>query len=94
MYIYIYMYICIYIYIYVCTCVAPHIWLRTNGVNTNGAAAEVMKFDRLRKRYALAVLGRNDNYVNGSTQKVSLSNNMRSASTPLVLTPCPFPNNS
>ena len=32
-------------------------WLRTNGVNTNGAAAKVMTFDRLGKRYALARLG-------------------------------------
>ena len=33
-------------------------WLRTNGVNTNGAAAKVMNFDRLGKRYALALLVR------------------------------------
>ena len=26
------------------------LWLRTNGVNTNGAAAEVMDFDRLGKK--------------------------------------------
>ena len=32
-------------------------WLRTNGVDANGAAAEVRNFDRLRKRYALALLG-------------------------------------
>ena len=54
-YIYIYMYIYIYIYIY------THInkgWLRTNGVNTNGAAAKVMNFDRSGKRYALALSGR------------------------------------
>ena len=34
------------------------LWLRTNGVNTNEAAAKVMNFDRLGKRYALALLGR------------------------------------
>ena len=34
-------YICIYIYIYV--------WLRTNGINTNGAAAKVINFDGLGK---------------------------------------------
>ena len=33
-------------------------WLRTNGVNTNGTTAEVTNFDRLRKKYALALLGR------------------------------------
>ena len=33
-------------------------WLRTNGADTNGAAAKVMTFDRLRKMYALALLGR------------------------------------
>ena len=32
--------------------------LRTNGDNTNGAAAKVMNFDRLGKKYALALLGR------------------------------------
>ena len=31
-------------------------WLRTNGVNTDGAAAKVINFDRLRKKYALALL--------------------------------------
>ena len=34
------------------------LWLRTNGVNTNGAAAEVMSFDGSGKRYALALLRR------------------------------------
>ena len=33
-------------------------WLRTNDVNTNGAAAKVMNFDRLGKKHALALLGR------------------------------------
>ena len=28
-------------------------WLRTNGVNTNGAAAKVMNFDNGGKRYAI-----------------------------------------
>ena len=32
-------------------------WLRTNGVNTNGAAAKVFVFYRLGKMYALALLG-------------------------------------
>ena len=32
-------------------------WLRTNGVNANGAAAEVMFFCRIEKMYALAFVG-------------------------------------
>ena len=32
-------------------------WLRTNGVNTNGAAAKVMSLTDWGKRYALALLG-------------------------------------
>ena len=32
-------------------------WLWTNGVKTIGAAAKVMNFDRLGKRYALTLLG-------------------------------------
>ena len=34
------------------------IWLRTNGVNTNGAAAKEMNSGRLGKRNAPALLGR------------------------------------
>ena len=34
------------------------IWMRTGGVNANGAAAKGMNFDGLGKRYALALLGR------------------------------------
>ena len=34
---------CVYIYIYIT-------WLRTNGVNANGAAAKVTNFDRLVKK--------------------------------------------
>ena len=33
-------------------------WLRTNGVNTNGATAKVMKFDRLGKKVRPGHLGR------------------------------------
>ena len=33
-------------------------WVRTNGVNTNGAAAKAMNFDRLGKKVRLALLGR------------------------------------
>ena len=32
-------------------------WLRTNGVNTNGAAAEVMNFDRLGKKVRPGTFG-------------------------------------
>ena len=60
--------------------------LRKNGVNTNGATAKVTFFDRSGKRYAVALLGRYK-YVNGSTQQVPLSKNMKFAVTPLVLTP-------
>ena len=31
-------------------------WLRISGVNTNGAAAKVSNFNRLGKRYAMALL--------------------------------------
>ena len=34
-----------------------YVLLRTTGVNTNGAAAKVMNFDRWGKRYALSLLG-------------------------------------
>ena len=61
--------ICIYIYIYIYiytpsrSCVSPFAgsplqsWLRTNGVNTNGAAAKVMILTDWGKRYAPALLG-------------------------------------
>ena len=32
-------------------------WLRTNGVNTNGAAAKVMTFDRLGKKVRPVTFG-------------------------------------
>ena len=34
------------------------IWLRTNGVNTNGAAAKVMNFDRLGKKVHPSTFGK------------------------------------
>ena len=72
LYIYIYMYICMYVYIHICIYVYMYICMyvcmyiciraspgrRTNGVNTNGAAADVMNFDRLEETCALAVRGR------------------------------------
>ena len=34
------------------------VWLRTNGVNTNGAAAKVMNFDRLEKKVRRGTFGK------------------------------------
>ena len=34
------------------------VWLRTNGVNTTGAAAKVMSFDRLGKKVRLDTFGK------------------------------------
>ena len=42
-------------------CNAPQncvLWLRTNGVNTNGAAAKVMYFDGLGKKVRPATFGK------------------------------------
>ena len=35
-------------------------WLRTNGVNTNGAAAKVMNFDRLEKKVRPGTFGKSN----------------------------------
>ena len=54
----------------------------------NGAAAEVMNFAGLGKRYALACLG---NHIQREYPQVSVKN-IKVAATPLVLTPfAPFP---
>ena len=64
-----YLYIYIYIYIYTPPCGAPGRraaprggpsgpWLRTSGVNTNGAAAKVMDFDRLGKKVCPGTFGK------------------------------------
>ena len=45
-------------------------WLRTNGVNTNGAAAKVMSFDRLGEKVRPGTLGRR---LTGVPKKVPLS---------------------
>ena len=34
------------------------VWLRTNGVSTNGAAAEVMNFDRLGEKVRPGISGK------------------------------------
>ena len=43
--------------------------MRTDGVNTNGAAAKVVNFDKLGKKVHPGTFGR-IKQVNGSTQKV------------------------
>ena len=56
-----YIIICIYVcisFIYICTHVYIYIYICTHIYNTNGAAAKVMSFERLGKRYALALLGK------------------------------------
>ena len=57
--------ICLYVLVRVCKSgrswrelATRDAWLRTNGVNTNGATTEVMNSDTSGKRYALALLGR------------------------------------
>ena len=68
-YIYIYIYICIYIYIYIYIYIIMVLqlqeggidvvpWLRRNGVNTNGAAAKVINFDRLGKKVRPSTSGK------------------------------------
>ena len=61
-------------------------WLRTNGVSTNGAAAEVTSFDRLGEKGTPCHVWE-EQWVSGSTQKVPLSKHMKLAVIPLVLTP-------
>ena len=63
------------------------VWLPTNGVSTNGAAAEVMDFDRLGKKVRPGTFGRINKGLIGVPQKVPLPKNMEFAVTPLVLTP-------
>ena len=70
MYIHIYI-VCTFIYIHtICIIIGPidadarraavrrGLCWRTNGVNTNGAAAKIMNFDRLQKKYTLSLCGR------------------------------------
>ena len=63
-------------------------WLRTNGVNTNGAAAKVMNFDRFGKKVLPGTLGKikvgKQEYPKCPSVKKKLK---KSAVTPLVLTP-------
>ena len=57
-------------------------WLRTNGVNTDGAAAEVRNFDRLGKKVRPSTFGKIQ-YVYGRTKKCILSKSTTFAVTPL-----------
>ena len=66
--------------------VASSPWLRTNGINTNGAAAEVMNFDRLGKKVRPVTFGK----IKAGSREYPKSpsiKNMEFAVTPLVLTP-------
>ena len=61
------------------------VWLRTNGVNTHGAAAKVMNFDRLGKRYALA-LWEYKRRLTGVPKRSLSKKNMKIGSCPI--SPC------
>ena len=61
-------------------------WLHTNGVNTHGAAAEVMNFARLWEKVRPGTFGKIKSRLEG-VPKSPLSKNVRFAVTPLVLTP-------
>ena len=60
-------------------------WLRTNGVNTNGAAAKVMNFGTLGEKVHPGTFGKTQVGLSGVPKK-SLCQT-KSAATPLVLTP-------
>ena len=87
-YIYAYVHIHIYIYIYIYTYIHMHVWswLRTSGVNTNGAA-KVRDFDRLGEKVRPGTFVETKNRLTGVPPKVPLSNSMKLAVTPLMLTP-------
>ena len=62
--------ICILVYLYCYVgllTVSMMPWIRTTGVNTDGAAAKVMNFARFEQRHALACLG-TYHQVNGGTK--------------------------
>ena len=62
-------------------------WLRTNGVSTNGAAAKVMKFDGLEKKVRPGTSGKINSRLAGVPKKSLCPQKMKSAVTPVVLTP-------
>ena len=51
---------CLYVFVFMClsiSCLYAACWLRTNRVNTNGAAAKVMSFDGLGKKVRPGTFG-------------------------------------
>ena len=65
--------------------------LRTNGVNTNGAAAKVMDFDRLGKKVRPGHFWEDKSRLTRVPKKSFWKTSFKKAVTPLVLTPCvPF----
>ena len=66
-------------------------WLRTNGVDTNGAAAEVMVFDRLGKKVRPGTFGEYKSRLTGGPKK-SLCQKHEICSDPISADPiCPSP---
>ena len=63
------------------------IWLRTSGVNTNGAAAKVMTFDRFGEKGTPWHFWEGSSRLTGVPTKLPLSTSMTFGVTPLVLTP-------
>ena len=62
-------------------------WLRTNGVNTNGAAAKVMNFVRLGKQIRPVTFWEDKSRLTGVPKKSLRRKNMKFAAAPLVLNP-------
>ena len=73
--------------------VAKASWLRTNGVNTSGAAAEVNSFDRLRKKVRPDTFGKTNWHCRlPGAPKKSLCQKHEICSGPISADPiCPFP---
>ena len=81
--------ICIYIYIYITERereTLHNVWLRTNGVNTAGAAANVTNLDRLGKKGTPWHFWEDTSRLTG-VQSPSVKQHDVFAVTPLVLTP-------
>ena len=57
-YIYIYTYTYIYVHVHATRAPEPHLWSRTNGANTNGAATKVINFDRVGKKVRPGTFGK------------------------------------
>ena len=68
------------------------IWLRTNGVNTNGTAAKVMNFDRLGKKGTPWHFWEDKSRLTGVPKKSLCQNLHEICSDPIRADPiCPFP---